>query len=133
MQFRNLIIVLVLLAIVGGVALYIGHQPVPEKTPKLFTIASSDIDKIDLRYPDREIIIARGGANSWKIVKPVETDADQSTADGDANAVLGLENTDSVAQNTTDLTVLRLDNPAVVYTVTTLVISTLPGILASKN
>src|SRR6266849_4515033 len=122
MHLRNMIIVLVLLAIVGGIALYIGHQPVPEKTPKLFAIASSDIDKIDLRYPDREIILQRGGANSWKIVKPVETDADQVTADGVANAVSGLEITDTVAQN-----------PALVVSVTTKDKRTLPGIMAGKD
>ncbi len=133
MQLRNTIIVLVLLAIVGGVALYIGHQPVPEKTPKLFAIASSDIDKIDLRYPDREIILQRGGANSWKIVKPVETDADQATADGVANAVSGLEITDTVAQNTADLAEFGLANPAVAVTVTTKDKRTLPGIMVGKD
>jgi hypothetical protein len=128
-----MIIVLVLLAVVGGIALYIGHQPVPEKTPKLFTIASSDIDKIDLRYPDREIILQRGGANSWKIVKPVETDADQTTADGVASAVSGLEVSDTVAQNTADLAQFGLANPAVVVTVTTKDKRTLPGIMVGKD
>jgi hypothetical protein len=133
MHLRNMIIVLVLLAIVGGIALYIGHQPVPEKTPKLFTIASGDIEKIDLRYPDREIIIARGGADTWKIVKPIETDAEQVTANEVANAVSGLEITDTVAQNTADLAQFGLAIPAVVVTVTTRDKRTLPGIMVGKD
>lgn len=127
-----MIIVLVLLSIVGGTALYIGHQPVPEKTPKLFTVASSDIDKIDLRYPDREITLQRGGPG-WKIVKPVETDADQVTADGVATAVSGLEITDTVAQNTADLAQFGLANPAVVVTLTTRDKRTLPGIMVGRD
>jgi len=133
MHLRNMIIVLALLAIVGGIALYIGHQPVPEKTPKLFRIASGDIDKIDLRYPDREIILQRGGANGWKIVKPVETDADQVTANEVANAVSGLEISDTVAQNTADLAQFGLANPAVVVTVITKDKRTLPGIMVGKD
>src|SRR5204862_4777942 len=110
------IVVLVLLVIVGGIALYLGHQPAPEKTPKLFRVASKDIQQIELRSPGRDIVVERAKGDAWKIVKPIDADADRVTVDEITDAIANLEITGTAEEKPTDLAPFGLANPAVAVT-----------------
>ena len=59
MHLRNTIIVLILLAVLGGYSLIIllGSRPVPPAT--LLNLDSKHISGIDLRYPDSELELVR--------------------------------------------------------------------------
>jgi len=71
MRLRNTIIALVLLAIVGGYAFIVGRYSVPEAPQRLIDVKQDDIAKIELRYSDRDIVLARDKDKPWRLVKPI--------------------------------------------------------------
>ena len=77
MQFRNTLIVLILLALVGGYIYFFQAGKPEEETVKLFQIKADDITKIVLKYPGEEIELQRSG-DQWKMVKPIKADADSA-------------------------------------------------------
>src|SRR5215469_11171808 len=105
MNFRNTIIAIVVLAIIGGYALYVGKFSKPEEsTQKLFQLKADDIAKIVLKYPDRELELDRSKSfGQWSIVKPVGTDADQTAANNLARAIADCQLVKTVEDNPTDL------------------------------
>jgi hypothetical protein len=133
MRLRNTIIVIVLLALVGGYALYLGHQPAPEKTPKLFQIAAADIQQIELRSPTHDIVIDRAKGGGWAISKPVATAADPAAVDAVADAIANLLVADTAEDHPSDLAPFGLANPAVTVTVTMKDKRVLPAIMVGKN
>ncbi len=128
MRIRNTIIALVLLAIVGGYALMVGRYTKPEEAQKLLSIKPTDIAKVELRYPDRDIVVERPKGGAWRIVKPIGTDADQTTCNNLAGAIAGATVTKTVEEKAASLAPFGLDKPATVITVTTFDGKTLPGI-----
>jgi len=133
MPLRNTIIVIVLLLAIGGYALYQRHQPPPEKNPKVYTLDAKDIQKIELRSPGRDLVLERSGPDQWKIMKPVEAEADHFAVDAIANQIAGLEITDTADEAPTDLAPFGLKVPAVTVTVTTKEGKTLPPILVGEQ
>lgn len=133
MRLRNTIIVIVLLALVGGYALYLGHQPAPEKTPKLFKIAAADIQRIELRTPTRDIVLDRAKGGGWNITKPVAAAADPAAADSVAEAIANLQIADTAEEHPADLAAFGLANPAVTVTVTMKDRRVLPALAVGKN
>jgi hypothetical protein len=134
MRIRNTIIALVLLAIVGGYALIVSRYSKPEEeAQKLLTVRTTDIAKIELRYSDRDIVVERSKGGGWRIVKPIGTDADQTTCNNLAGAIAGATVTKTVEEKTANLAPFGLDKPATVVTVTTFDGKTLPGIEVGKT
>ncbi len=133
MSFRNTIIVLILLVIVGGLALYVQHQP-EEETVKLFPqLKPEDITKIILQYPDHMIEVERTTGDKWMITMPVKTDADQTTADNLARAIADCEVKKTVEEKPGDLAPFGLAKPDVTVTITTKKKGQLPGIQVGKT
>ncbi len=118
MRLRNTIVVLVLLAVVGGYALVVllGSRPVPAAT--LYKLAARDISHLDLRYPDRELELARNPDHTWRIVKPLKADADQSAVDSLTHAIAQAQLTKTIEENPASLAPFGLDRPSVVVTIT---------------
>jgi hypothetical protein len=133
MQSRKTLLALLLLAIVGGFAYYISRQPEPQKNHKLFDLKPDQIAQVELRGPARDLVIQRDGPSLWRIVKPVQTPADNSIADGIANAIAGLQIADTVDENPTDLANFGLENPATTVIVTTTDKRVLPGIMVGSD
>ncbi len=133
MQIRNTIIALILLVLVGGVAYLVSQRQTTEVITKLFTIAPEDIGKIELKYPDRDLVIARDSSGKWQILKPIQTDADQTPCDNLARAIAECEIKKTLQENPTDLAPFGLDKPAVIVTVTTKKGVTLPSIAVGKT
>jgi hypothetical protein len=133
MPLRNTIIVVVLLLLVGGYALYLRHQPAPEATPKLYKIDAKDIVKIDLHSPDRDLVLERTRDNGWKLVKPITANADSETVNEIANDIAGLQITGTAEDQPADLAPFGLAVPAVIVTVTTSDQKTLPSIMVGKQ
>jgi hypothetical protein len=119
MRLRNTIIVLILFAIVGGYAFIVSHYSETENKPKLIEVKKDDIAKIELKYPDRDIVLERDKGGPWRLVKPIGADADQSQANNLAGAIAdcGVERT--VDEKPADLKPFGLDHPKTIVTVTT--------------
>jgi Domain of unknown function (DUF4340) len=118
MRLRNTIIVLVLLVIVGGYALIVltGSRPVPPAT--LLKVKARDINHIDLRYPDRDVELVRNPDHTWRIVKPIKADADQSALDSLTRTLAQAQLTKTIEAKPASLAPFGLDKPAVVVTIT---------------
>jgi hypothetical protein len=136
MQLRNTIVALIVLALIGGFAFYISRQPVAQKNYKLFKLTPDDIAQIELHGPARDLVIDRAGPGLWRIVKPINTAADNSAVDALAAAIANLEVIDTVdtsGENASDLANFGLENPAVTVTVTTKDKRVLPGIMIGSD
>jgi uncharacterized protein DUF4340 len=133
MQLWKTIVVIALLLVVGGYALYLGHQPAPNAIPKLFTLEAKDIHAIELHSPARDLVIERGKGDDWNIVKPIHADADSVAAQAIAEAIASLDITSTVEEKPSDLAPFGLANPAVVVTVTSRDKRVLPGIMVGKG
>ncbi len=133
MRFRNTIIVLVLALLIGGYSLYTAYYSKPEAVQKILNIEPGDIASIELKYPDRDIVIDRPKGGEWRLVKPIGVDADQTTSNNLARAIADAELTKTVEDNPTDLAPFGLAKPATVVTVTTYKGQTLPGIEVGKT
>ena len=134
MRFRNTVIAFVVLLIIGGYAVinYRFSKPVP--VPKLLGIKADEIAKIELKYPNRELVIAREkpGA-SWMITNPIGTKANQIAANNLANAIAGCQTTRTIDEHPKDLAPFGLAKPAVTVVVTTAKGKTLAGIEVGKS
>jgi hypothetical protein len=133
MSLRNTIIIIVLLIVVGGYALYQKHQPPPDKTPKLYHISAKDIEKIDLRSPDRDIVLKRTTDDKWDIVKPITAESEHIAVNSLANQIADLQITGTAEEHPAELAPFGLAVPAVTVTVITKDGKTLPSILVGKQ
>ena len=131
MRIRNTFIVLVLLAVVGVYAYYTSKQPAEEKT-KLFKLKPEDIAAITLKYPGREIELARE-AGKWMLVKPIKAEADETAANNIARAIADCEVKKTLEEGPASLEPFGLAKPEVIVTVATNDKRTLPGIEVGKT
>lgn len=133
MRVRNTIIVLVLLLVVGGYSLIIllGSRPVPPET--LLKLDSRHISGIDLRYPASEIELVRNPNHTWRILKPIKTDGDQSAVDGLTETIANAKLTKTIEQQPNSLKPFGLDQPAVRLTVTADNKGVLPALLVGHT
>src|SRR5438445_12264022 len=102
MSSRSTIIVLILLIIVGGYALYLNHQPPPETNPNVYHLDAKDIQKVELRSPDRDIVLERGKGADWNIVRPLLAKAEAVKIDSIATQIADLAVTDTADNNPSD-------------------------------
>jgi len=128
MRLRNTIIVLILFAIVGGYAFIVGRYSEPESTRKLLEVKSADIAKIELKYPDRDIVLERDKGGPWRLTKPIGADADQTQANNLATAIADAQLNKTVDEKPTDLKAFELDHPKTIVTVTTFDKKTWPSV-----
>src|SRR5271156_2008086 len=133
MRPRNTIIVLVLLALVGGYALVVGRFSQTEPTQKLIDVKQDDIAKIELNYSDRNIVLVRDKGKPWRIVKPIGADADQTQANNLARAISDAVLVRTVEDKPDDLAPFGLKPPTTTVTVTTFDNKTLPSIAVGKS
>src|SRR3972149_6346475 len=115
MKPRNTIIALILLAVVGGYAYFSASQKPGEQANKLFKLRAADITAITLKYPDREIGLAKEGGKG-ALVKPIKADADENAVRTLAETIAGCEVKKTVAEKPASLDPFGLDRPEVVVT-----------------
>ena len=132
MRFRNTLIALVVLLIVGGYAFVNFYFSKPEQAKTALNIKGDDIAKIDLKYPDRELVLERKASQPWMIVKPVGAKADQTAAGNLARAIAECQINKTVEEKSDNLAPFGLDKPQVTVTVTDTKGKTLPGLEVGK-
>jgi Domain of unknown function (DUF4340) len=134
MRLRNTLIALVVLLIVGGYAFVMRFYSKPIATTKtVLKLKPKQIARVDLKYPDRELVIERKPGGPWMIVKPIAVQADQTTANNLARAIADCKITKTVERNPTDLVPFGLAKPRVTVTVTTTANKTLAGIEVGRT
>jgi hypothetical protein len=118
MRFRNTLIALIVLLIFGayfGVNYYF-TKPLEAKTA--LNLKAEEIATIDLKYPDREIVVERKAGEPWMISKPVGVKADQTVANNLARAIADCQIAKTVEEKSDNLAPFGLDKPQVIVTVT---------------
>jgi uncharacterized protein DUF4340 len=133
MRFRNTLIALIVLVLIGGYAFVNYYYAKPEPARTAYNIKADDIAKIDLKYPNRELVVERKPGEQWNITTPVGANADQTSANNLARAVAECEITKTVEDKTDDLKPFGLDKPQVIVTVTDTQGKTLPALELGKN
>jgi hypothetical protein len=131
MQFRNTLIVLILLVLVGGYIYFFQAGKPEEETKKLFDINADDITRLVLKYPGQEIEIEKTDG-AWKMVKPIKTDADSAAATTLTHEVASADVKRTVDEHPSDLKLFGLDKPAATVVVSTKD-KTYPGVEVGKS
>ena len=126
-RFRNTLIALVVLLIIGGYAFVNYYFSKPEAVKTAFNIKADDIAKIDLKYPDRDLVLEHKPGDQWIITKPIGAFADQTTAGNLARAIADCQITKTVEDKADNLAPFGLDKPQVTVIVTDTKGKTLPG------
>ncbi len=133
MRPRNTIIVLVLFALVGGYAFIVANYSKRDEPKKLLAVKAGDIAKIELKYPDRELVLERKKGGDWELTKPIGSDADQFQANNLARAIADCEVVSTVEEKPTELEPFGLAKPKTIVTATTFDHKTLPSVLVGKQ
>jgi hypothetical protein len=133
MSFRNTIIVLVLLLIVGGYALVIGLFSRPVPPPTLVKFDAKDVTAIDLKYPGSEVMLERGKDGAWKLVKPLEARADPAAVKSLLDAIAACQIKETLEEKPADLAPFGLKTPRAIVTVTVKGKGALPAIELGKK
>ena len=132
MRFRNTLIALVVLLILGGYALVNFYFSKPEAVKTALNIKPDEIAKIDLKYPNRELVLEHKPGEQWMITKPIGATADQTVAANLARAIAECQITKTVEEKADSLAPFGLDKPQVTITVTDNKGKTLPGLQVGK-
>ncbi|HXN86053.1 MAG TPA: DUF4340 domain-containing protein, partial [Candidatus Binataceae bacterium] len=133
MRFRNTLIALIVLLIFGaylGVNYYF-TKPIEAKTA--LNLKAEEIAAIDLKYPDREIVLERKPGEPWMITKPVGVKADQTVANNLSRAIAECQITKTVEDSSDNLAPFGLEKPQVIVTVTDTKGKTRPGLEVGKT
>jgi hypothetical protein len=118
MQFRNTLIVVALAVIVGGYIYFFQAGRPAEETKKLFDVKAAEINKVVLKYPDREIEVQRSDG-VWKMVKPIKVDADKAAIGTLTNEIANAGITRTVDEHPAGLAPFGLDKPAATVFIST--------------
>lgn len=90
--FKALVMVSVLLAL--GAYVYFVELPYEKEElakKKLFTFDTADVTEVQLTYPDRRLHLKKDEAGQWRIIEPLNTEADQATVTNLINAIADAE------------------------------------------
>lgn len=89
----------------------------------LFSLATSDVVKMEIKGPDRDLLLERDPSQQWRIVAPIEAVGDMAKIDGAIAELLALrvpESSDEgfVANDVEDLRPYGLETPVLTATLT---------------
>ncbi len=105
---KNLLKTAVMLAVLAGLSIYayqVEHKGAneekqrKEEAKKLFKAEKEQIQQIRLSKGEESLVVRRDGTEEWKIVKPVETEADKGSINTIAGDLVGLKMTGVVEEN----------------------------------
>lgn len=113
MRLRNTLILLLLLLGLGAYVYFVEYPAAQQETKKktLFDFKVDEVTQIALTYPDREIVLKKTG-DEWVLVKPIETEADETIVKTLVNGIADCEVKKTVEEEPTDLSIFGLDAPA---------------------
>ncbi|MGH7905720.1 MAG: DUF4340 domain-containing protein, partial [Candidatus Binataceae bacterium] len=119
MPLRNTIIVIVLLILIGGYALFAGLGGKTIATPKLLNFKAADATKIDLKYPESEVVVQRDKDHGWELVKPISAKADKNAVKSLAQSLADCDISSTLEEKPANLAPFGLAKPRAIVSVTT--------------
>ena len=111
------LVLVVLLAGLGGYIYFVdSKRPAPgidgETREKVFSLETEKVNEVRVTYVGDSSLLKKDAAG-WKMVEPVQTDADPAEAASLAQALANIEMTRPVDDNPADLKEFGLDPPAI--------------------
>ncbi|MCC6365149.1 MAG: DUF4340 domain-containing protein [Bryobacterales bacterium] len=123
MQFRGMLLALVVLVVLGG-GIYLSnrHKQNEEKkgsseSPKIVSIPEDQIQQIEIHHRDGKDVVLKKG-EKWQITAPEALPADQEAAGAVASALATVNSDRLVEENATDLSAFGLKDPQLQVIVT---------------
>src|SRR5262245_58913871 len=115
MNQRKSLLMLVILLVLGGY-IYLVEIPREKKEAegkKLVALDKDAVEEISLTYPERSISLKKTEAGKWRIVQPVEADADEPAVNNLITALIDAEVKRTLDEVSQDLTIYGLTAPVV--------------------
>jgi len=118
MKFRNTAILLVILAILAGVAVWetrrgpAGESP-QEKAKWVFTLGRDDVGELEVKDGDQSVYLARGSTGDWFIGAIGGSPADTARVNSLLDSLVNLKSTRVITNTSIGLAAFGLDNPPV--------------------
>jgi hypothetical protein len=115
MRFRNTLILGLILVALGSYVYFVEFERAAKESKKetLFDFDQNQVQAVTLKYPDREIALEKT-AGEWRLVRPVESLADESTTKNLIRAIAECEIKKRLDDVPQDLKPFGLDAPGVV-------------------
>lgn len=122
MNLRSMIVLFLVLVALGGYVYYSeikGHEAREEaerKKDRVFDFKEEDVEKIEVKTLADDlvpVVVERGGPDKkdWKIVSPLQTEADRGAVDGFVSSILYLTTQRVVDEHPKDLGTYGLKDP----------------------
>ena len=126
MNFRGLIIAVVILAGLGGVLYWSQHRKPPAEnaatstsaTPVIIKVNTADVSQLTVKLKQADPVVLQKTGEKWQITQPKPYRADQETVAGMLSTLSGLNADRVVADKASDLKQYGLDPPAVELDIT---------------
>lgn len=122
MKWRSSVIYLIVLALLGGYYYYFEivqkeqRESAERKAKRVFSLEMQDIKGLEIVSKDkRSVQLSKKG--NWRITKPIDCEADQSTMEGLLDTLVTLQSERNVAEKAKDLKRYGLGSPALAITV----------------
>ena len=115
MKLRNSLMMLAALLALGGYVYFVEVPREKRETEekKVFTFDKEAVSELVLTYPDRALTLKKNDAGQWRIIQPVESDADQTTVTNMVNSIADAEVKRTLDEVPQDLAVYGLTTPVV--------------------
>ena len=131
---KAIIMAVVLVAL--GAYVYLVELPRDEETAakkKLFTFAKDAVSEVQLTYPERSIHLKKDTTGKWRVLKPIDTEADETTVTNLVNAIADAEISRTLDEPVQDPALYGLNAPVVKLQVTLNDGKSLPEVLIGKD
>lgn len=119
-RFRNTLAVAVLFLALGAYLWFVESEKVAKDSAKktlLEGLKKEDVSGVTLTYPDREVVLKKTGAG-WRLEKPLETEADETTVGNLLGAVVDAELKRTLEGELQPLSTYGLEKPEVTVALT---------------
>jgi hypothetical protein len=111
MNFKTTIVLIVLLAFAGGALWFVNSREAKDASStdtsaknaqKIFSIADSDVIKIDVASAEGKKLVLDKSGGKWKLLEPVSAPAEAFEVDSLVRSITGLESHGDVEKSTAD-------------------------------
>ncbi len=119
MRFQQTLILLLVLAGLGGVVVFTGSggsEP-PKPTLFIYNLPSDDLVSMEFRSRSRVLRLQKDAEGKWQMLEPVQAEADQGRVSGTTLAVAGVVADKVMEEKPQSLARYGLDNPQYQITV----------------
>lgn len=134
MKFRNTLAIAVLFLALGAYLYFVESEKIREESKKttLLSVTTDEVTGVTLTYPESEIVLKKTGSG-WRIQKPIDVEADESTVTNLVRAVAEAELKRTLDGPPGSLETYGLDKPAAIVTLALADGKTLPAIRVGKT